>query len=497
MSKASLSSCLNLKIAAQNRAHPSSLLPILYQTRTLLSEPKIARRFYTVNGHIKNHVRCRRNFCSTPPVQGYGDKVRRHNSDPVVFIDPYLKQRANALSQIKPRTKKQTSRPSTVTATEQAVFDRLIKDVSEPTSPELEGEDILDLDEPISGYDPNVDLDSIFEDAIRQLRLNEEQAAKAAARNLLFGPVSRERAIDIPVPDGEQTLSGRLFKRPLKLPDGTTLGSEVEDDEERTRLEVACDDHRILVMAMLDNADSDMEIWQILEKEVFSLITQLDDHIKVLERANKLQTAKARKAKAKGKDVAGVKLQKGDLNSKKTSRVKLTQTKAIPVNNLLSILHRNYAEYCLQALRLLRRKHPTSPYAPYVLATIKRRGPISYVLGVSTDIYNEILFLQWTQYSDLQGMADTIEELLNHGIDGTEVPLALLKGIGKQRRMGRRAFFGPVVKKWWDMRGTLEGWRRVLNVYERIVGELAEAATTRADDAESEDGELEADGESL
>lgn len=376
---------------------------------------------------------------------------------------------------------------------EQAVFDKLIKDVSPSIAPEPDEEDILDRDEINIGYDPNVDLNSIFEDAIKQLRNQEEQAAKGAARNLLFTMVPRQRAIDTLVSDGEQPLSARVFKRPLFLTNGTTLGNEVETDEERVRLEVASDDHRKLVMGMLDSANSDVEIWQVLETEVFSLITHLDEHIKLVERAEKEQAllgAKARKAKAEGKDIADVKLEKGDLTRREISSLKLNHTKAIPINNLLSILHRNYAEYCLHALRLLRRKYPTSFYAPHILSTIKRRGPISHVLGVSTDIYNEVLFLKWTQYSDLQGMADTIEEMFNQGIESNEVTIALIQGISKQRRMGRRAILGPVVRAWWGMRGTVEAWQRVLKLNAKIVAELAERETMLVDEAEGEDGEL-------
>lgn len=494
LSKASFSSCLTSSFALQIPAQSTSLLPCHYQNRTL-SEPK-TRFFQAITNPVNNYDRRRRTFCSTSQGQAYSDKVRRPNTDPIVFVDPRHRQIPNALLHAEPERQNKPSRPSTVTASEQAVFNKLLKDVSQSTTLEPDDEDeiVLDQDEPISRYDPNVDLNSIFEDAIRQLRRQEEEAAKSAARSLLFATMPRQRAIDSLVPDGEQMLSARVFKRPLKLANGTTLGNEVETEEERARLEVACDDHRTMLMRMLDSANSDVEIWQVLEKEVFSLITHLDVHTKLVERAEKekaLQAAKARKAEAEGKDTADVKLEKGDLTKKEMSSIKLSRTKAIPIDNLLSILHRNYAEYCLHALRILRRKYPTSLYAPQVLSTIKRRGPISHVLGVSTDLYNEILFLKWTQYSDLHGMVETIEEMFNQGIESNEVTIALIKGISKQRWMGRRSFLGPVVKEWWAMRGVVNGWKRVLKIYGRILNELAERDAMLVDEAE--DGELETD----
>lgn len=480
--------------AVQTRAQPGSLLSFLYQTRTLLSEPKTARRFHTISNHVNNYDRPKRTFCSTSLAQAA--EVRRPDTDPIAFVDPpHRQQIPDPPSPLKPQRQRQPSRPSTVTAPEQAVFDKLIKEVSQPTIPEPDDEDILDQDEQVSGYDPNVDLNVIFENAIGELRWREEEAAKAFAKNSLYVLVPKQRAIDTL---GSEALSGRTFKRPLKVAEGITLGEEVETEEERARLETACDDHSTLVMGMLDSAKSDVEIWQVLDKEVFSLMTQLDENTKLVDRAKKdmaLRAAKVRKAETQGKDVADVKLEKRDLTKREISSAKLTYTEAIPINTLLSILHRNYADYCLTALRLFRKKYPTSFYAPHVLSTIKQRGPISYVLGVSTEIYNETLFLKWTQYSDLHGMADMMEEMLNQGIEGNEVTIALIKGMAEQRRMGKREFMGPVVKEWWSMRGTVEGWRRVRILFERIESEIAEREAVVGHEAEGGEGELETDRE--
>lgn len=504
MRKASLSSCLTFLFAAHNCAQSTSL-PLVYRTRTLLSEPKIARPFPAAKSHVNSHDRRRRNFCTTPQGHASADKTPR--SDPIAFVDtPYDRSSDDARSQIKPRRRKspstlstsrvklqndQLSRPSTVTASEQAAFDRLIKDVSEPTSDEPDGEDILDQGELNSGYDPNVDLDSIFEEAIRQLRLDALQAEKAAAANLISGRVSQERAIDIRLPDGKEVLSARLFIRPLLLPNGTPWADEPQTNDERARLEVACGDHSTKVTNMLLNAKSDKEIWQVLETEVFSLVVRLNEHIRVLERANNIRARKAQRAKADRKDVAVVELEdgkEGNPSQAESPAANPFMPKAIPVNELLLILQRNYTEYCLVALRLFRKRHPTSLYAQHILSTIRQRGPISYVLGVSADIYNEALFLQWTQFSDLHGLADTIEEMLNQGIEGNEVTLALIKGIANQRRKAMQTQKGLlVVTEWWHMRGTVEGWRRVLNLYERITSQLAKTAAMLADEAKSED----------
>ena len=530
MRGASPSSYLTLPFTPQSRARSGILLPILYHTRTLLSKPKTARPFPTANRHGNNN-RPRRNFGSTTQRQASAEKALRPKSDPISFVDSSHNQSSDGPSHSKPRKKKEIpkrpssstipeekelssrpspriklgkkskeSRPSTVTAAEQAAFDRLIKDVSEPTTSKEDGEDILDQDEPINVYDPNVDLDSIFEDAIKYLRRQEEQTAKVVARNLLLGPMWKERAIDTQGFDEEQARSTSFFERPLRLASGATLGDEPQTEDERARLEVACDEHRTLVLGKLDSADSDKQIWQVLEEHVFYLVTHLTNDIELEERKSGVHAEKARgtllrRALNEGKDKKDVRVKGSEPKLEKNLKGNLVKTEAIPVNKILLILYRNYAEYCLHALRLFRKRHPTSSYAPHIISTIKQRGPISYVLGVSVDIYNEFLFLQWTQYSDLHGIADTIEEMLNQGIEGNDVTLTLIKGIARQRQKAMRAFLGPVMQEWWNMRGTVEAWRRVYNCYNRINDDLARRVAALADEAESEDRDSDDDVE--
>lgn len=512
MKGASLSTCLTLPFlfVPQNRTWSACLLPLLYQTPTLLSKPKTASSFSGPKRHVNCQDRHNRNFSSTTQRQtevktalqvdshGYGSSDAPLDTKPRKKKDtkpPKTKSASKPSSSIKPQKKgklpfpqkknqqTQPGKPSTITAAEQTAFDRLIKEVSGPATSEEDGEEILDQEEPISGYDPDIDLDTIFEDAIKLLRLSKEQAAESAARNLA-NPVWRQRAIDIDVPNERQALAARLFKRPLGTPTGFALENKTLTGSERERLETACDEHRTLVLTQLDGANSDEEIWRVLQEQVFSLVIRLNGDVRKAELADK------RGAKKDGE----VREARRNKTEEWRARKNLGTTKAIPINEVLLILHRNYAEYCLHTLRLFRRKYPTSLYALHVLTTIKDLGPISYVLGVSTDIYNEFLFLQWTQYSDLHGMAETTAEMHNQGIEGNDVTVALIKGIARQRRRAKRSFAGPVMKEWWYMRGNVEGWRRVEAGYRKITGKPAERAAALGEEVESEDEALVAAG---
>ena len=533
MRGASLTTCLTFKFVPQNSACSASacLLPLLYQTPTLLSKPKTARSFPAANRYVNYHDRHTRTLSTTTQRQAGAETDRL--SDPIAFVDSNGYGSSDAPSDNRSRKNKSSSslsslikpqkegqlltlqkneqqnqivRPSTMTAAEQTAFDTLIKEVSGPTFPEEDDDDILDQEEPFSAYDPNIDLDKLFEEAIKRLREMDERAAEAAARNRL-NPVSRQRAIDYILHE-RQALTAKLFKRPLesfKRPLETLNKVKFkrpfgEPVSVTLILETASDKHRSMVLSQLDQATSDEKIWQILQDEVFSLVTRLNEDVKKTELADetggkkKRKTRKARKATveekragAAGKDTADVGAEQHKPHKEENLSANLSTTKAIPINELLVILHRNYAEYCLHTLRLFRRKYPTSLYAMHVLATIKDLGPISYVLGVSTDIYNEFIFLQWTQYSDLHGMADTMAEMLNQGIEGNDVTITLIKGIARQRRNAKGSFAGPVMKEWWHMRGNVEGWRRLQDCYQQIIEKLAERSAALSEEVGSED----------
>ncbi|KAM0805516.1 hypothetical protein BDR22DRAFT_830446 [Usnea florida] len=492
LSKIPLRSCVkpsSSSSAVQFYTRITSLLPFLYQTRTLLLESKTARHVFADNDHNGR----RRKFCSTSQCNTPAENVQRSSSHSNGFVNPRHKQVLDNLLSTESQWQNQSSPPSTVTATEQAVFNRLIKDIPQPMDLDADYGDILDQDE----YDPNADINKIFGDAILKMGGSEEQATNAPIPDRKPAPAFKvpfRRPLQFPI-DGQPARSGLPFLRPLKWAE-TSFENEDENedktDEERVRLEIACDDHRTMVMGMFDKTNSDLEIWRVLQNEVFSLITQLDEHNELVGRASKnqvLHDAKARKAGAEGKDIAEVKLEKGDLTPKETKLMKLTFTKAIPINNLLAILNRNYAEYCLCALRMFRQNYPTSSYATHVFATMKAHGPISYILGASSEIYNEVIFLKWTQHSDLHAVADLLEEMLNQGVEGNYVTVTLIKGIAQQRRSGMREYMGPVVKEWWHMRGNVDGWGRVCSLFERMRSEDVKRRAKRADEMRSEDVE--------
>ena len=364
-----------------------------------------------------------------------------------------------------------------MTASEKAVFDRIFKDIEQGSlgakeEEEYDGGEIGEAQETDSN--PFEDLNSIFEEATQRLKQEEEareQRAEGSKKPRTITKPSDRQAIGKLI-HGEDISHAESVMRSIKLDNGVSLGVDTGMQGNQEELEKACEDHRTLVSMMLDRTRSDVEIWEILEKEVFDLVRQLNAHTKTEEKARKVLKREEKKlAKEKNTGKEGVASQDTDADDQTTPKMpssKTSQSIALPTTTLFSILQSNYADCLLSALRLLRRYHPTSLYAHSILSTMKRLGPISYALGANTNIYNEILFLKWMQFSDLHGMADLMQEMIDQGIEMNEVTKVFIRRLWSKKRYGRMGRMGPVVQAWWEMRGNVEGWRRVWGIYEDV-----------------------------
>ncbi len=490
----SLRRALGAPATVQCASQLSSLLPFLYCTRTLLQQSD--RIGSSKEGKASPHFR---QFTCLHRTYAQAYKTRRDHNVPFEG-DSYIKPDVS-FENLDP----QSSKRSTITKTEKAVFDRIFKDLSQnpPSSPSsqqgAEAEDIdaeaeasPEVDNLESSFNLNEDLNAIFDAAIRELRRREEAATLASTHkhHPQYDYLNQERAIDSVI----ATDAGwRTFKRPLRMSMGSsiTLSSGIVTKSTQLRLAKAAEKHKNAVSRLFERASTDVEIWGVLEGEVFSMVRELSEKIEEDKSARRkeieVEEAKERSKKMVGE---GEEMGKHLVKKKRESKVEREEiierevSMALATNELFYILQENYAEYLLRALRLLRSHHPTSNYALYLLPTIKRLGPISYVLGTSPGLYNELLFLKWTEYSDLHGMADLLQEMMDKGIETNSVTMVLLARLRRLRRYGRIGKMGPVVQHFWHMRGTQEGYRRIVGLdarakEEEVQREERESMTAR------------------
>lgn len=230
--------------------------------------------------------------------------------------------------------------------------------------------------------------------------------------------------------------------------------------------------HEENFMRELERAQTDDAVWSILETKVFSLIRTVekrnedDDKTdskpatpkKVRRRKGRLEEDKSQPVSPEAEVEPTLKKprrRKGQPEPKQTGPVPLEAEAEVtfqsppPTSSLSlvtqpspalispdaisSIIQHNYGRYCLKALQVLRQEFPASLYALMILPTIKQLGSISYVLGATSGLYNELLHLKWTEYADIHGMADILEEMRNQGVQQDRITAAVIRVVECER----------------------------------------------------------------
>lgn len=439
----------------------STLLPFLYHTQTILTLPSRCRRPLLRTYHRRFTTSSCRAISDIP----FEDSIRPERDN--------YNDSAGSYSR---------TRTSTITSSERAVFDRIFKSL-----PKLDWQssasESFDEDDDLVG-DGNETLASIFNAAIRgaskvgqrkqRLRrdvqleepvrdepsraLNIERfppALREAAEkaNVVFAQRGRYKTIRI-TPKSEEAMA-----EPEELLDHheRMVGRERKTDLER-------------VSSLLEAAKTDEEVWRVLEQEVFSRVKKMNLQLKEEEkkRKKKRKTAAELKGKGKSKEVK----QQGPL-------VLITNTSPTTGDenpsdvSALEILQTNYAIHCLRAMRLFRQYFPASPYAVALLPQIKNLGPISYILGASTEFYNELLYIHYKHYLDPNAVVDLIDEMIDQGIGTNYVTWELIQDGHRYHKKAIRNDFGPLVRGLTQLQGFRTGWSRWEEVRKRVRQENA------------------------
>ncbi|KAL8854023.1 MAG: hypothetical protein Q9221_001146 [Calogaya cf. arnoldii] len=358
---------------------------------------------------------------------------------------------------IKSNQSRKTGRETILSPT---VFERIFKEISDEESKKaVEEDDPLEYnfdDDQALNSDAYSELNEIFDTAISRLDRTVQQSPRAGADKKHPDQIARNFMTALDAFGGTSSNIRRIF---------VTRGSE---DEQAIQASVV--EHGRRVMKKIMEAKTDMEIWNVLENDVFILIKQQESQKQNLEEQNKPKKRKRGGSISKADKEAAVAEEK-----KQSLRVR---EKSFQQAEIEAILSSNYGDYCLAAMRNLRRKHPASPYPMNILPTVKRLGSISHVLAASIDLYNEVLFLLWSQYSDLDGMADLITEMGNQGIESNEITLRILRMVQSARS---RAFKrDEPMKLWWSLRPVEAGWTRLRRNGVKVYFEILQAKARRS-----------------
>jgi hypothetical protein len=331
------------------------------------------------------------------------------------------------------RTPKNT-RTSTITKSERAIFEKLFeKALAEPSTQRQSSSQELSSDKEAElgpkGHDV---LDLILQRALKH------HSANSARRD---GSKSSSNWLSS-LQDLAQNVQSRQAK---KGEEESRLGPE-QETQFLSKADVIRQREYKRVEKLILEANTDAELWDIMEKEVFTVIRALG--LGEEEPADTRPDASSHEQPATFKD--------------------LMAAAPIEPSDHLHILGPNYPSILVLAMRQLRHEFPSSSLPLAVLPAMKALGRDAFVLGASTVLYNELIVFVWQKHADLHAICDLLQEMDNGVVDFDENTLDILDSIMLQVEQASKGRFGPAFKVMWNMdifrRGAqkLTEWRGVV-----------------------------------
>lgn len=507
------------RLSIQKAIVPSSSihLSFLYQTGTILGLPQTAnqssgprlRKHYSWSAHKKKTsttVTSGENDTRPEgPSTGGGEKAPKKT---------FLSTKAESVQ--KKAVKTSPKQSSTITRVEKETFSKIFRDLvrrgskestnTESLAPEKRKKRLEAAQDALEAEALSEKVASIYQDAIREYgqvkkaqpgsqgstlgdkllaRLPLELRKSAIRADSLY---SKKREVPVKRTSSPET-SPHEFVRP------DFVGEKNEGKAQRHKDTIPLGDlvQKIGLKELEETAfrfdqaikdpSGDLVIWQICEERIFPLI------LLVQSLADQDSTKKTPI--------------RPDLSSTKPPSLKLPSY--VPP---LTLVSRLYPASLNLALSLLANHFPTSLILPSFLPRIKSLGPISFVLGASTTLYNTLLKVRWRIYSDLRGMNDLLTDMSDSGVDFDETTLKVLRNvaIARGRDMGNWGFksrqrsreivqekgFGqderpywrrPRSDAWWNLKATRYWSQRIspywVNVVSKSLNEPKQGAITQ------------------
>ncbi|RDL31842.1 uncharacterized protein BP5553_09244 [Venustampulla echinocandica] len=242
---------------------------------------------------------------------------------------------------------------------------------------------------------------------------------------------------------------------------GETTTEEPELDHDQ--LETLRDPERIRVETLMNEAKTDVELFEVMEKEVFSLIQKLglEETPSGVEPPTAEEpstpeiptTTKAKRGRKK-KDVKEVKEVKKPVPQDLGAQFETTITDSATGTEVSALILYGplYPSHLLFGLRLLDRSFAKpSPLALSILPKVRSLGSISHVLGGTTQLYNEILRIYFYRYENFGAVIKTLEEMEVSAVGLDEETLEIVDNILRTHKKVTSGERGPVIQALWSM----------------------------------------------
>ncbi|SPO05514.1 uncharacterized protein DNG_08201 [Cephalotrichum gorgonifer] len=352
----------------------STLLPFLYQTRTLQRAIRPRTTLQLVRGlRVSAHRQVPRNSSK--------------NDDSVPF--EFAPDQGNIAA-----TRTKRSSTSTITESEQRVFDEIFGDISKRRKQ-------------FGGPMPDAEISPSSREQFPDDLSPEDVQELNRERILTMYPPALRRAAKIAMglqEDGGDKAEQQLAESqsPATTSPEPEITEKARKQEEakaakRAALKALHNEEKARVQALMQECTSDIALWQVLEGHVFSMVPRLG------------------------------------IGNAKTAALKNKAKKAQPAPGAALSMDRYgplYSVHLLSALRHLDRGFATpSRLALNVLPRILELGMASYVLGVSTRFYNELMSIYWYRYGDSESVMRLLKEMERSGLSGDGQTLKIVDAV--------------------------------------------------------------------
>ena len=357
------------------------------------------------------------------------------NADEVVD----LYQEADEIENLTRKPDPSQGRTSTITPSERLAFQKIFSDIfarSQPLTPHgmdglLEEEELQYLDDIKKRADKaRASVDSIINLAAQSLPREEIEAAVNR-----YPPALRPAAA-----------------RAMRLTSNYSTVSKVRGNAAAIDAEQLRKPERERVEGLMRSATTDLELWSIMQKEVFPLISKLG-----LEEAPEQEAPSKKKSAEASHD-----LKDPPQDGPQQTRVSLDS----PVKEMspLEFYGPLYPAYLLLGLRLLDRSFArSSPLTLAILPAIKSLGIISHVLGGSMQLYNELLLIHWYQHDDFKGVLRLLMEMERFGVSWDQETWDIIDYVARLQTVVERGERGIALKSLWSLPefapGQFKRWR--------------------------------------
>ena len=206
-------------------------------------------------------------------------------------------------------------------------------------------------------------------------------------------------------------------------------------DEARTK-------ERARIENLLVNAPSDIALWAVMEKEVFSLIPRLGLGVEAEKGKDgpSIRDRRTRKGKLLAAEAAADAAKEAEARTSPAPSSMPDVGLVEPPKKLeMAIYGPLYPSLLLRSLQLLNSGfQKSSPLTLNVLPRIKSLGLASHILGASTPFYNELMRVYYYTYSDFKGVAKLLLEMLNSGQEmDQDTHKVVMEIVRMQARLGK------------------------------------------------------------